>query len=191
MGAKVTFDRVNRLIVVTQPPDADGRITLNVQVDLYSDGKEDWLADPNLQVMKFPIEPIGGQTVSIGQLGTTYLLRYGWHIKPYEADHELVIEGNLFTEGGEPVTVDTTGTYRVAVTQQVSTLVELRQIYEQALEDIRKVLLNRMETDPNSGVLKVYDDDDATVVFTANVYEDVAATVPYRGRGIERRDKLA
>ena len=152
---------------------------------------EDWLADQNLQVMKFPIEPIGGQTVAIGQLGTTYLLKYGWHIKPYEADHELVIEGNLFTEGGEPLVVDTTGTFRVAVTQQVSTLVELRQLYEQALEDIRRVLLNRMVTDPSTGKMTVYEDDGSTVAFTADIYEDVAATIPYRGRGIERREKLS
>jgi hypothetical protein len=55
---------------------------------------------------------------------------------------------------------------------------------------MRKLLQNRMETNPTTGVMTIYDDDDTTVLFTGNIFEDVAATQIYRGRGIERRNRL-
>ena len=74
MTAKITFDAGNKIIVPTGPPSSDGIIALDAQVDLYSDGKEEWLVDSSLAKMKFPIEPIGGRVVAPGKLGTTYLL---------------------------------------------------------------------------------------------------------------------
>jgi len=53
-----------------------------------------------------------------------------------------------------------------------------------------KLLKNRLETDPTTGILTVYDDDDVTVLLSGNIYEDVLAAQVYRGRGLERRDKL-
>lgn len=127
MAANVTFDYANRLIIPTGPL-VSGSITLNVQVDIYSDGKEDWLTDPTLNGFYFPVEAIGGQVVSAGKLGTTYLLKNGWHIRPYEASHTFVIEGNLYTEDGSNLVVPTLGTYTVAVVLQLSTLVERVEI---------------------------------------------------------------
>ena len=66
-----------------------------------------------------------------------------------------------------------------------STLVEAGD-----LTVLRKLMQNRMETDPVTGVLTVYDDDDATPFLTGNIYEDVLATQLYRGRGMERRNRL-
>lgn len=59
-----------------------------------------------------------------------------------------------------------------------------------ALELIKKILVNKQITDPNTGLMTVYDDDNATVLVSGNVYEDVAASQPYRGQGIDRREKL-
>ena len=126
MAAKVTFDPAKREITVTQAP-VNGVITLNIKVDLYSDGKEDWLVTPALQKMKFPIEPLGGNPIPIGVLGDSYILGNGWYIAPYEADHEMVLEGNLFPEVGYELVADTVGDWRVVVTRQVSTLVEIRE----------------------------------------------------------------
>lgn len=81
MAAKVTFDHTTKRIRPVGPP-VNGVIVLDVQVDLYSDAKEDWLADTTLQKFRFPVEPIGGQTVSAGQLGATYLLVNGWRLDP-------------------------------------------------------------------------------------------------------------
>jgi len=57
-------------------------------------------------------------------------------------------------------------------------------------ETIRKLLMNRMETDPITGIMTIYDDDDTTALLVANIWENVVASQLYRGRGMERRDKL-
>jgi hypothetical protein len=55
---------------------------------------------------------------------------------------------------------------------------------------LRKLMMNRMETNPTTGIMTVYDDDDTTPLLTGNIYEDVLAAQIYRGRGMERRNKL-
>lgn len=82
MAAKVTFDHTTRTIKPKDPVTDTGSIQLDVQVDLYSDGKEDWLADTTLNKFYFPIEAIGGQPTAAGQLGTTYILTNGWRLSP-------------------------------------------------------------------------------------------------------------
>ena len=48
------------------------------------------------------------------------------------------------------------------------------------LANVRKVLTNRLHTDPATGVLTIYDDDDVATLFTANISEDVSAAQAYR-----------
>lgn len=57
---------------------------------------------------------------------------------------------------------------------------------------VRRLLQNRTETNPDTGVMTVYADDNATPLLTADLYEDVAATIPYSGdsQRIDRRDRL-
>jgi hypothetical protein len=55
---------------------------------------------------------------------------------------------------------------------------------------LQKLMKNRMETNPTTGVMTIYDDDDVTPLLTGNIYEDVLATQIYRGRGMERRNRL-
>jgi hypothetical protein len=119
---------------------------------------------------------------SWGASGGDIVMRYR-----SEVPYQLQIDGNIYTDTGVPVAL-TTG--NVNVQQTVSTLVEVREIYEQALTDLRKLLLNAMETNPNTGVLTVFDDDGTTPLFTGDIWEDVAKTQKYRGQGIERRDAL-
>ena len=54
-----------------------------------------------------------------------------------------------------------------------------------------KLLRNKVETNPATGVMTVYDDNGSTPLYTANVYEDVAGTTPFDGGGANRRDRLA
>ncbi len=54
----------------------------------------------------------------------------------------------------------------------------------------RKILQNKTVTDPVTGVMTVYDDDGITVLFTANIWENVAGTTPYQGNGVDRREAL-
>ena len=59
-----------------------------------------------------------------------------------------------------------------------------------ALLFIQKLLRNKMTTDPNTGLITIYDDDDTSVLVQGDLFEDVAGSQPYRGRGAERRDRL-
>jgi len=54
-----------------------------------------------------------------------------------------------------------------------------------------KLLRNKIVTDPATGIMTVYDDNGSTPLYTANVYEDVAGTMPFDGSGANRRDRLA
>lgn len=125
MGAKVTFDPLTRIITVTQAPDVNGDIFLDVKVDLYSDGKEDWVANENLRRLAFPVVSVGGNPLpGAKSLGATFFLASDWKIKPYEASHRLTVNGNLYSvDGGDPF-IDTVGTYTVRIMQQVSSLVD-------------------------------------------------------------------
>ncbi len=61
---------------------------------------------------------------------------------------------------------------------------------EQKCDLLLKLMLNKQITDPATGLMTIYDDDDTTVIYTGNVYEDAAGTTLYRGQGIERRNRL-
>ena len=128
MGAKITFDPANREFVCVGPP-VDGVIEIDLQVDLYSDAKEDWAnyaTYPDLSSTMFPILAIGGNAFGDLTLGVSYLILHGWHFRPYEADHTLRLVGNIGTAEGWELVHDTVGSYRVRVENQVSALVELR-----------------------------------------------------------------
>lgn len=56
---------------------------------------------------------------------------------------------------------------------------------------IEKILRNKTITDPVGGTITVYDDDNTTILFTANIFEDAAGTTPYQGQGAERKDRLS
>jgi hypothetical protein len=56
----------------------------------------------------------------------------------------------------------------------------------------RKLLKNRTETNPATGVMTVYDDDGVTPLYTANLYEDTAGATAYDGTaGVNRRNALS
>lgn len=58
------------------------------------------------------------------------------------------------------------------------------------LKVVQQILRNKTKTDPATGVMTVYDDDNTTVLFTANLSQDAAETTPYSGNGAEVRGKL-
>lgn len=127
MGANVTFDPIDRLVIVTKTPVA-GKVALDVGVDLYSDGKEDWRADATLNRLIFPFRTIGGDPIGGGvSVGAYFFLRndLGWRIRPYEADHELTLVGNLFAESALlPIVVPTLGDFTVAIRLLTSSLTQ-------------------------------------------------------------------
>jgi hypothetical protein len=125
MGNKVTFDPINRLIIVTEPPNIDGEITIDVNIDIYSDGKEDWLVDATLRKLKYPVSVVGGESISPSRsVGSTFFLNYGWKIRPYEADHTLILIGNLYTDDGTSPLVPTLGSFNVSIQREVSNVID-------------------------------------------------------------------
>jgi len=55
----------------------------------------------------------------------------------------------------------------------------------------KKILKNRTDTNPTTGIMTVFDDDGVTPLLTANLYSDVAGTIPYDGlSGVNRRNAL-
>ena len=59
MAAHLDYDTDKRIIYGTTAP-VDGEVLLDVQIDLYSDMKEDWLSNSVLNKLKFPLRPVGG-----------------------------------------------------------------------------------------------------------------------------------
>jgi hypothetical protein len=59
------------------------------------------------------------------------------------------------------------------------------------IQNITQILLrNKVVTDPSTGKMTVYDTDGSTVLYEADLFEDVAGTIPYAGAGAERRDRF-
>lgn len=126
MGAKLYADTATKTLVITQAPDGNGFVNLNAQEEVWSDLIIDWESDLGLRKHTFPVVAIGGQIISSGKLGTTYVLLDPWHIHPYEADHVFNIDGNLFTELAlTQLVAPTFGAYTVTVNRNLSTLVEV------------------------------------------------------------------
>lgn len=55
---------------------------------------------------------------------------------------------------------------------------------------VTAILKNKTITDPITGIMTVYADDNSTPLLTAQLYEDATALQAYRGSGAERREKL-
>jgi len=114
--AKVAFDGINKLIIVTETPGTSGVVEIDAQIDLYSDWKEWVISNTNVKYLE-AIQTVAGDPISADQYISPYFfLVNGWRIRPYESTHQLVINGNLFVEGGvENPFVPTLGAYNVMV----------------------------------------------------------------------------
>ena len=97
---KVTFDGVNRLIIINQ-----GVTEIDVQRDIYSAWKEWVLQEQNSKFFQ-ALTTVGGEPTIAGQfLDATYFLINGWRLKPYAGTYTLNIEGNIFEVDGSDIFV--------------------------------------------------------------------------------------
>lgn len=134
MGSKVTFDPTTRIIQVDQAP-VDGVVNLDVKVDLYSDGKEDWVSEANLITYPYPIRSVGGDPLPGDKaLGATFFLDSTWKIRPYEGSHVLNVNGNLYSEDGTSPFTPTVGSYNVTIISAVSSLVDSTVVQQAEIE---------------------------------------------------------
>jgi hypothetical protein len=87
-----TFDGPNKRINI------DSIDSFSV-TDLYSRWK-DWVVAGNAQYID-AFRSVAGDPIGVGQSISPYIFLNtvdGWRIKPFAADHELLITGNLYSE---------------------------------------------------------------------------------------------
>ncbi|HAW05868.1 MAG TPA: hypothetical protein DCW83_14370 [Saprospirales bacterium] len=137
---KVTFDGVNKLILVNE-----GVTTLDVQTEVYSDWKE-WakLRSDNI-VWSQAISTVGGDPITSETfVGDTYFLENGWRIQPWgsTAGYILDVIGNIYTR--EPGQNPVNPTPNVSVTLTRSNITETSLVggttTTTRLEEIWKIL---------------------------------------------------
>jgi hypothetical protein len=114
-----TFDGPNKLIILSS-----GTTSFSV-VDLYARWKDWMLLSDNSKYLE-AISGIGGDPLPGGNfLGQTFFLENDWKIRPQEANHVLVVTGNLYDRAGGSPFVNTTGAYNVRIESRVSNIVDL------------------------------------------------------------------
>ena len=124
MGTKITFDPIKRKFVCDGPP-VGGVIEIDLQVDLYSDGKEDWISDGTLDVMRFPVDALGGNPFGSTTFGDAYLITDGWTFKPYEGDHVLRLVGDVGTDDGRQLVDTSIGAFTITIEYAQSAIVKV------------------------------------------------------------------
>ena len=102
MGLRANFNVLTRNIELLDAP-VGGIASIDFRVDLFSDAKEDWLANANDERShRFPFVTAqsAGTTIPGGtEEPIFYRLRNGleaWRILPFDADHDLTITGMVF-----------------------------------------------------------------------------------------------
>lgn len=102
----ITFDPVNKRIVLDSAYVTAGQI--------YSRWKEWVLTDDNTKYEQ-AFSVLGGDPLGGGLFVASYFfLMNGWRIRPMEANHTLILEGNIAVLGGGVPVVQTLGQFNVS-----------------------------------------------------------------------------
>jgi hypothetical protein len=103
----IIFDATNRRIILD---------SATVTVSHIFSRWEDWVAQgDNIKYLP-AFRTVGGDALLIGlDVPFYFFLTNGWRIRPMEADHTLVIDGNLFVDGGGDPIVPTLGNFNVLI----------------------------------------------------------------------------
>ena len=136
MAVKVTVNTANKVIKVkTSITDID------VQVDLYSDLKEDWLSDANLRKLQFPFIVVGGNAIGGGQVAPTYyFLRYPWVVETSGdgVNHSFALNLYALAENGVDTRYPFVLAYGDGVTNNTSNIPGLSSSFNQTLIEIKE-----------------------------------------------------
>ena len=102
----MTFDGANKRIILTSSSTSATAIWTEYML---------WLSeDSNNARWGLAMSQVGGDDLGGGLYIPVYVfLKAGWKVRPMEANHSLVITGNLFTEDGSNPLVNTLGNYNV------------------------------------------------------------------------------
>jgi len=95
----ISIDPDLRIFDVTKVP-VGGLSSIDAQIDIYSDLKEDWFNTPSLQGLRFPMRTFGDFKNPTDQIGPYIFVNngLGWRFRGYDLDHELSVLGNLVPE---------------------------------------------------------------------------------------------
>jgi len=185
----VTFDGDNLLVDLPS-----GVTNLDAQEDFYETWKTYLLtrkADGSSNLV-YPqvFRPIAGDDIVTGilQYAGMFFFRndLGWRLRLPDEDITVTLTGNFALQDPSIPFF----TPRAGRTGAILGLAGFVTASSQMLE-LNRVMKNKMTTNPLTGILTIRNDDDTADLLTAPIYEDVAGTQPYRGQGIERRDKLS
>jgi len=109
--AKVLFNGPAREIAVIS-----GTVELDAQIDLYSDWKE-WVKDGDNSKYLPAFRTTAGDDIGGGKAISPYFfIINNWVIRPADADHTLLIAGNLYSDpAANDIVVPATGAFTVNV----------------------------------------------------------------------------
>lgn len=178
----ITFDGPNLRIILES-----GVFVLDAE-DLYSRWKDFSKTGDN---SKFPFafdDSFGGNPLPGAlEAGPYFTFRndFGWRLRPPEEDINITLTGNLIpfddTLGATGIVVPTLGAFTTAI-------IGIQPV-TQGTAQLLVFLKERTHTDPATGIMTIFDESGG-VLFTANIFEDVAGAVPYAGGSINRRDRF-
>lgn len=209
MADVVTFDPISLRIIEVNSSATENLLDV---LEIYSEWKAWLLAEPSRLGYPQAFSVVGGDpTIGSQSLGSTFFLENNWRIRPAEYVHKLTLSGNLFPRGGGSVFVPTLASINVHTETFVSNIIDTSTTAGTSPDDlasavwshigattmatklaiVEKVLRNRSVTDPATGLMTVYDDDNVSVLFTAQIYEDVSGSQAYRGQGVNRRERFS
>jgi hypothetical protein len=112
----ISFDPVNKVIILDS--------TTTSTTEIWSSWI-DWLVVSDNSKYLPALKQVGGDDLGSGLLIPPYIfLLNGWRVRPMEANHLLVITGNLFVDGGGSPVVSTLGNFNVLVQLTVPVLAQ-------------------------------------------------------------------
>jgi len=111
-----TFQGENKIIILSS-----GTISFDV-IDLYSKWKEWVQQSDNLKFLPAFTNTGGDLITGSLYVGSYFFLENNWKIRPQEADHNLTVNGNLFTRDSSNAFIPTIGDYTVTINVLASSL---------------------------------------------------------------------
>lgn len=189
--AAATFNGITLRATLAAP--VAGLTAVDLIDDLYSEWKEFMLLDPQNQGFPPAFLGVGGQPTSDSEILTASMFfnnAAGWRIETTDANQEVTVTGNLYANDITlPLFAETAGR---TVAFFIDRSVNARNLLDAENLLMRKLMTNRIHTDPSSGKQIIYDDDDSTILVQGDMWKDVAGSIAYDGivGGAERRDKL-
>lgn len=115
-----SFDGANRII------SCDLGVDTFSAAEIYSRWKDWVLLEDNIKFINAFDSSVGGEPIGGGAfVGQYFFLANGWKIRPQEADHTLIVEGNLFSVPNTAgLFISTIGTFNILIATRTSALTQ-------------------------------------------------------------------